>query len=221
MFSGIVSAVGRIESVPADFQGTLVIGHPQDWAQLGLGDSVAVNGCCLTVVEREDERVGVEVMPETLRRTNLGGLEPGSSVNLEPALSLGSAVGGHLVSGHIDATGEVSAVRSEANSVWVSLLVPKEVGRYCTPQGSIAVDGCSLTLVSVADCSEGQSLVKVSLIPHTLKSTVAASYAPGSIVNLEADSVAKLVERLLAPHLESILRASAHPVADAGGRSLA
>jgi riboflavin synthase len=221
VFSGIVSTLGRIQSVPEDFQGTLVIGHPREWAQLGVGDSVAVNGCCLTVVQREDERVGVEVMPETLRRTNLGRLEAGSLVNLEPSLSLGSAVGGHLVSGHVDATGEVSAVESEANSVWLSLLVPRGVGRYCTPQGSIAVDGCSLTLVSVADCSDGQSQVKVSLIPHTVKSTVAASYVPGSIVNLEADSLAKLVERLLAPHLESIQRASAHPIADAGGRSLA
>jgi riboflavin synthase len=221
VFSGIVSALGRIESVPEEFQGTLVVGHSRGWAELGLGDSLAVNGCCLTVVQREDERVGVDVMPETLRRTNLGRLQPGSAVNLEPALTLGSAVGGHLVSGHVDATGEVTAVESEANSVWVTLLVPKEVGRYCTLQGSIAVDGCSLTLVSVADCSDGQSRVKVSLIPHTVKTTVAANYAPGSIVNLEADSMAKLVERLLAPHLESILRASTHPLADAGGRSLA
>jgi len=221
VFSGIVSALGRIESVPKDFQGTLVIDHPREWAGLDLGDSVAVNGCCLTVVQREDERVGVEVMPETLRRTNLGRLQPGSPVNMEPALTLGSAVGGHLVSGHVDGTGEVTAVENEANSVWVSLLVPGEVGRYCTPQGSIAVDGCSLTLVSVADCSDGQSKLKVSLIPHTVRTTVAATYVPGSIVNLEADALAKLVERLLAPHLESILRASAHPVADAGGRSLA
>lgn len=218
MFSGIVSAIGRIESVPEEFHGQLVIGHPPGWAQLGLGDSVAVNGCCLTVVQLEDERVGVEVMPETLRRTNLGRLQPGATVNLEPALTLGSAVGGHLVSGHIDATGEVSAVEREANSVWVTLVVPTEVGRYCTPQGSIAIDGCSLTLVSVEDRSEGQSRVRVSLIPHTLKTTVASTYVPGSVVNLEADSVAKLVERLLAPHLEAILQASVHPVADTGGR---
>lgn len=214
MFSGIVSAIGRIESVPEKFQGQLVIAHPFGWGGLALGDSAAVNGCCLTVVQRADERVGLEVMPETMRRTNLGRLQPGASVNLEPALSLGSAVGGHLVSGHIDATGEVSAVEREANSVWVTLLVPTEVGRYCTPQGSIAIDGCSLTLASVEDCSDGQSRVRVSLIPHTLKATVASTYVPGSVVNLEADSVAKVVERLLAPHIESILRSSAHPVAD-------
>jgi len=218
VFSGIVSAIGRIESVPEHFQGQLVIALPQGWGGLGLGDSVAINGCCLTVVHRGDDRVGVELMPETMRRTNLGRLRPGASVNLEPALTLGSAVGGHLVSGHIDATGEVSAVEREANSVWVTLLVPAAVGRYCTAQGSIAVDGCSLTVVSVADCSDGQSLVKVSLIPHTLKTTVASTYVPGSVVNLEADSVAKLVERLLAPHLDSILQRSSHPVADVGGR---
>jgi riboflavin synthase len=219
VFSGIVSAIGRIESVPEAFAGQLVIAHPLGWGGLGVGDSVAVNGCCLTVVEGTDERVGVEVMPETMRRTNLGGLQPGAAVNLEPALTLGSAVGGHLVSGHVDATGEVSAVEPEANSVWVTLLVPAEVGRYCTAQGSIAIDGCSLTLVSVDDCSDGQSRVKVSLIPHTLKTTVAGSYVPGSVVNLEADSVAKLVERLLAPHLESILRGSAPSVADLAGGS--
>jgi riboflavin synthase len=218
VFSGIVSAVGRIESVPQQFQGQLVITHPGHWGGLALGDSVAVNGCCLTVVQREDERVGVEVMPATMRRTNLGRLHPGATVNLEPALTLGSAVGGHLVSGHIDATGQVSAVEREANSVWLTLMVPPEVGRYCTGQGSIAIDGCSLTLVSVEDCGDGQSQVKVSLIPHTLKTTVADTYVPGSIVNLEADLVAKLVERLLAPHLESILPSSAHPLSDVGQR---
>jgi riboflavin synthase len=218
VFSGIVSAIGRINSVPEEFQGQLVIAHPRGWGSLGLGDSVAVNGCCLTVVEAKDDRVGVEVMPETMRRTNLGRLQPGSAVNLESALTLSAAVGGHLVSGHIDATGEVSAVKREANSVWVTVLVPPQVGRYCTQQGSIAVDGCSLTLVSVEDCSDGQSQVKVSLIPHTLETTVAGSYFCGSVVNLEADSVAKLVERLLAPHLGSALRASAHPVTDARGR---
>ncbi|MGA8207049.1 MAG: riboflavin synthase [Candidatus Dormiibacterota bacterium] len=218
MFSGIVSAIGRIESVPEEFQGQLVIGHPRGWAQLTPGDSVAVNGCCLTVVQREDERIGVEVMPETMRRTNLGRLRPGATVNLEPALTLGTAVGGHLVSGHVDATGEVSIVEQEANSVWVTLLVPAEVGHYCTPQGSIAIDGCSLTLVSVEDRSDGRSRLRVSLIPHTLKTTVASTYLPGSVVNLEADSVAKLVERLLAPHLEAILQDSARPAADVGGR---
>jgi riboflavin synthase len=218
MFSGIVSAVGLIESLPEEFQGALVIAHPRGWGGMGIGDSVAVNGCCLTVVRREDERLGVEVMPETLRRTDLGRLRPGAPVNLEPALALGSAVGGHLVSGHVDATGEVTDVEAEANSIWLTLRVPREVGRYCTAQGSIAIDGCSLTLVSLEDCSDGQSRVKVALIPHTVETTIAATYAPGSIVNLEADSVAKLVERLLAPHLDSILRGPGQPVPDSGRR---
>ena len=217
MFSGIVSVRGRIESVPKEFQGTLLISHPRGWGGLRVGDSVAVNGCCLTVVRREEDSAAVEVMPETLRRTNLGHLQLGSAVNLEVALALGAAVGGHLVSGHVDATGEVIGVEPEQNAVWLTVRVPGEVGRYCVPQGSIAIDGCSLTLVSVTDASDGWTEVRVSLIPHTVQTTVAADYAPGVVVNLEADSVAKLVERLLAPHLDSISRGPAQPARDPRG----
>lgn len=206
MFSGIVSVVGQVESVPLDRPGALRIAHPDGWGQLRIGDSVAVNGCCLTVVGREAALLAAEVMPETLRRTNLGRLPAGGLVNLEAALTLGAPVGGHLVSGHVDATGEVLAVEAEQSAVWVSLRVPQEVGRYCVAQGSIAIDGCSLTLVEVDDDSGGWARIRVSLIPHTVASTVAAGYRPGTVVNLEADSVAKLVERLLAPHLPSGLR---------------
>lgn len=203
MFSGIVTALGQIEATPKEFQGELLIAHPTGWGNLTVGDSVAVNGCCLTVVRREEGRVAVEVMPETLRRANLGGLEIGGLVNLEAALALGAPVGGHLVSGHIDATGEVTAVEREQNAVWLTIRVPADVGRYCVPQGSIAIDGCSLTLVAVEDARDGSGVVAVSLIPHTVQTTVAAGYRPGVVVNLEADSVAKLLERLLAPHLSS------------------
>jgi riboflavin synthase len=201
VFSGIVSAVGRIEGLPEDFPGELEIAHPQGWGNLKIGDSLAVNGCCLTVVRRTPGRVGVVVMPETFRRTNLGGLEKGSRVNLEAALALGAPVGGHLVSGHVDATGRVGSREVEENAVWLTLRVPESVGRFCVPQGSIAIDGCSLTLVAVEDVGPGCSEVRVSLIPHTVETTVAADYRPGTVVNLEADSVAKLVERLLEPHL--------------------
>lgn len=201
MFSGIVSAVGRIEVLPEDFQGELEIAHTRGWGNLQIGDSLAVNGCCLTVVRRAPGKVAVEVMPETLRRTNLGGLEKGVRVNLEAPLALGDPVGGHLVSGHVDATGRIGSLEVEENAVWLSITVPAAVGRLCVPQGSIAIDGCSLTLVSVEDLGPASSEVRVSLIPHTVETTVAADYRPGTVVNLEADSVAKLVERLLEPHL--------------------
>ncbi|HUY08809.1 MAG TPA: riboflavin synthase [Candidatus Dormibacteraeota bacterium] len=204
MFSGIVTALGEIEATPKEFQGELVIAHPPGWGDLDIGESVAVNGCCLTVVRREASRVALEVMPETVRRSNLGQLTLGDQVNLESAVALGAPIGGHLVSGHLDATGEVSVVQREENAVWVTVQVPREVARYCVPQGSIAIDGCSLTLVAVEDSVDGSAEVMVSLIPHTLKSTRAAGYLPGAVVNLEADSVAKLLERLLAPHLSSI-----------------
>jgi riboflavin synthase len=200
LFSGIVTAVGEIESIPQALPGVLVIAHPSGWGALRVDDSLAVNGCCLTVVSRELGRVAVEVMPETLRRTTLGALASGDRVNLEAALALGAPVGGHLVSGHVDATGEVLAVEPEQNAVWLTLRVPASVGRYCVPQGSIAVDGCSLTLVSVEDRGT-ETTARVSLIPHTMASTVASGYLPGTMVNVEADSMAKLVERLVAPHL--------------------
>jgi len=203
VFSGIVTAQGRVEAPSSEAQGGLRLVHPAGWGQLAIGDSVAVNGCCVTVVHRDANRFTVEVMPETLRRTNLGRLQTGGVVNLEAALALGAPVGGHLVSGHVDATGEVTAVASEQNARWLTVRVPEEVGRYCVPQGSIAIDGCALTLVSIDDGQGAGTEVRVSLIPHTVKTTLAANYLPGSVVNLEADSVAKLVERLLAPHLVS------------------
>lgn len=204
MFSGIVTAVGRIEALPEDFRGELGISHPDDWGNLQIGDSLAVNGCCLTVVRRDAGRAEVEVMPETLRRTNLGRLQAGERVNLETALALGSPIGGHLVSGHIDATGEVRSIDPEENAVWLTLRIPGTVGRFCVPQGSIAIDGCSLTLVSVEDLGPDGASVRVSLIPHTVAATVAANYRPGTVVNLEADSIAKLVERLVKPHLTAV-----------------
>ncbi|MGH7641801.1 MAG: riboflavin synthase [Candidatus Dormibacteria bacterium] len=218
MFSGIVSARGEVEAVPEDFQGELVIAHPANWGRLRVGDSVAVNGCCLTVVRRGAGRVAVEVIPETMRRANLGQLQPGVPVNLEAALSLGAPVGGHLVSGHVDATGAVIAMEPEKNAVWLTVRVPAEVARYCVPQGSIAIDGCSLTLVAVEEAGGGGAEVAVSLIPHTVETTVAAGYRPGTVVNLEADSVAKLVERLLAPHLDAaVLRLALNAPKPSGG----
>lgn len=197
MFSGIVSALGHVRPPSAELPETLSIAHPEGWGDLAVGDSLAVNGCCLTVIRHEPAGAVAEVMPETLRRTNLGRLCEGDPVNLESALALGDPVGGHLVSGHVDATGEVTLVDREENARWLTVRVPESVGRYCVAQGSIAIDGCSLTVVDAEDLAQGGALVRVSLVPHTVACTVAGGYRVGTLVNLEADSIAKLVERLL------------------------
>ncbi len=208
MFAGIVTAVGRVQELPAELPGQLLLSHPMEWTAGAIGDSVAVNGCCLTIVAAGPGRLGVEVIPETLRRTTLGQLGVGDPVNLEPALQLQSAVGGHLVSGHVDATGQILAVSPEQNSVWLEVEVPAQVARYCVPQGSIALDGCSLTLVTVEDRPPATAVVRVSLIPHTVAVTIAAGYRPGVLVNLEVDQIAKLVERLLGPHRAGLGRSA-------------
>jgi riboflavin synthase len=201
LFAGIVAVKGRVGSLPEGLSGRLMVSHPDGWGGLATGDSLAVSGCCLTVIEPRPDRVTVEVMPETLRRTTLKTLHVEDEVNLETALRLQDAVGGHLVTGHVDATGTVVEISREENAVWLTIEVPPAVARYCVAQGSIAVDGCSLTIVSVEDGKQETALLKISLIPHTVKATIASNYRTGSVVNLESDLVAKLVERLAAPHL--------------------
>ena len=200
MFAGIVSAIGRVAAGPGALPGKLLLAHPEGWFAGPIGDSVAVSGCCLTVIDAGTEWIAVEVVPETLRRTTLGALCIDDPVNLEASLSLQAAVGGHLVSGHVDATGEIVAVSAEANAAWVEIKVPASVARYCVPQGSIAVDGCSFTLATVSDAPAGCAVIGVSVIPHTLASTIASRYRPHALVNLEADQIAKLVERFATPH---------------------
>lgn len=201
MFAGIVSAEGRVLEPPGRLPGRIEITHPAGWGGLKVGDSVSVNGCCLTAVWVGPERVAVEVIPETLRRTNLGDLATGDSVNLEAALTLATAIGGHLVTGHVDGTGTVVELAPEGNSLVVRVAVPPRLSRYCVTKGSLAVDGCSLTLAGVEDRDDGSSVVEVALTPHTVKSTIAGRYRLGSVVNLEVDQVALLVERLLAHRL--------------------
>ena len=189
MFSGIVVEVGTVEAVEP---GRLRIRGPRALERTVTGGSVAVNGVCLTATEVEDGVFVADVMPETLRRTSLAGLGPGSPVNLEPALGFGEEVGGHLVQGHVDATGEVVATRDEGNARWVSIRLPADLVQYCVPRGSVAIDGTSLTIAAV----EGD-VVSVSLVPHTLESTIASGYAPGSSVNVEADILARYVSSFL------------------------
>jgi riboflavin synthase len=193
MFTGIVRELGSVEA----FDGSrLVVAAIETAASAGVGDSVAVAGVCLTVVERDKGRLAFDVVPETLSRTALGRLEPGSSVNLEPSLRVGDALGGHVVQGHVDGVGRVRSVTPEGDGRRAWIDAPETVVRYCIEKGSIAVDGVSLTVAAFDD--EG---FEVALIPHTLAVTTLGSLEPGDEVNLEADVLGKVVERLLAARL--------------------
>ncbi len=171
----------------------LVVEGPATARVVAPGDSVAVAGACLTVVERQPRRLAFDCTPETLARTRLGRLEPGAPVNLEPALRLGDPVGGHLVQGHVDAIGRVRTVAPDGNGRRVWFDAPEAVLRYCVEKGSVAVDGVSLTVAGLDDRG-----FEVALIPHTLGATTLGALEAGDEVDLEADVLAKLVERLLA-----------------------
>lgn len=193
MFTGIVRELGTVDA----FDGSrLVVAAGETSAAATVGDSIAVAGVCLTVVERGEGRLAFDVVPETLSRTALGRLEPGGSVNLEASLRVGDALGGHVVQGHVDAVGSIRSVEPEGDGrrVWVD--APETVVRYCIEKGSVAVDGVSLTVAALDD--EGFA---VALIPHSLAVTTLGSLEPGDQVNLEADVLGKVVERLLAPRL--------------------
>ena len=193
MFTGIVRELGTVET----FDGSrLVVVAPETSATAALGDSVAVAGVCLTVVANENGRLAFDAVPETLSRTALGGLRRDGAVNVEPSLRVGDPLGGHVVQGHVDAVGRVRSVTPEGDGrrVWVD--APESVVRYCIEKGSVAVDGVSLTIAAFDD--DG---FEVALIPHTLAVTTLGSLEPGDEVNLEADVLGKVVERLLAARL--------------------
>ena len=191
MFTGIVSAVARV--VEADGQ-RLGIDDARVARHLKIGGSVAVNGCCLTVVKRTGPVFYMDVVPETLRRTNLGALQPGHEVNLELPLRASSSLDGHLVQGHIDATAIVRSARSVATGRELTVQLPAALAGFVAVKGSIAVDGVSLTVATVG---KPPGTFGVALIPHTLGVTIAAGYRKGTIVNLEADIVARYVARNL------------------------
>lgn len=193
MFTGIVREVGTV----AAFDGSrLVVTAAETAAGAGVGDSVSVAGVCLTVVETADARLAFDVVQETLARTVLGSLEPGSAVNLEPSLRVGDQLGGHVVQGHVDAVGRVRSVtpEGEGRRVWVD--APESVRGHCVEKGSIALDGVSLTVAALDD--DG---FEVALIPHTLAVTTLGRLEPGDEVNLEGDVLGKVVERLVAGRL--------------------
>ncbi len=191
MFTGIVSGVGKVVQAGS---GRLGIQHGPTTKRLRPGSSVAVNGCCLTVVERNGAAFFADVVPETLRRTNLGQLAQGKSVNLELPLAGDGFLDGHLVQGHVDATARVKAVKKAVTGSEVVIELPSRLRHLVAEKGSIAVDGMSLTVAAV---DRPAGTFKVALIPHTLALTIAAGYAAGSVVNLEADVVARYVARNL------------------------
>ncbi len=193
MFTGIVLELGAV----AAFDGSrLVVAAPEIAADAQVGDSVSVAGVCLTVVATEDGRLAFDVVPETLSRTALGGLEPGDTLNLEPSLRVGDRLGGHVVQGHVDAVGRVRSITPEGDSRRIWIDAPQAVLGYCIEKGSIAVDGVSLTVAAFDD--DG---FEVALIPHTLAVTTLGRLEPGDELNLEADVLGKVVERLVAARL--------------------
>lgn len=195
MFTGIVEEVGSIAAIErGSVSCRLHIKGNEIFSDLKLGDSVAVNGVCLTAALIRDHVFEADVMAETLRRSNLGTLTAGSEVNLERAMAADGRFGGHIVSGHIDGTGRILDMKREDNAVWVTVQAPPEIIRLIVEKGSIAIDGISLTVAGL-----GSSYFKVSIIPHTGEETILLKKRKGDVVNLENDIVGKYVERLLSP----------------------
>ncbi len=197
MFTGIVRERGRVVSAErngAESPLRLRIAAPQTAAQIELGDSVAVSGCCLTAVEATDGELAFDAVAETLGRTTLAALGAGDGVNLEPAVRAGEPLGGHYVQGHVDGTARVRSHEREGDGSRLWLDLPEPLLRYCVEKGSIAVDGVSLTVAELDD--EG---IAIALVPHTLRETTLGALEPGDQVNVEADVLAKYVERLATP----------------------
>ncbi|HEY8839441.1 MAG TPA: riboflavin synthase [Candidatus Dormibacteraeota bacterium] len=191
MFTGIVSAIGTVVEAGS---GRLAIENAGTAKRLSIGASVAVNGCCLTVVRKTGAKFSMDVVPETLRRTALGSVTPGARVNLELPLAVDGLLDGHLVQGHVDATGRVVRVAATAAGHEVTVELPADLRDFIVEKGSIAVDGVSLTVAAVDDQAGSFT---VALIPHTLAVTIAGEYKEGTVVNLEADIVARYVARNL------------------------
>jgi riboflavin synthase alpha subunit len=190
VFTGIVRERGRLVGRNGS---DLLVEAPETAASTHVGDSVALDGVCLTATDVSDGRIAFHAVPETLGRTTLAALEPGAEVNVEPALRAGEPLGGHYVQGHVDGVGHVTDTTPEGDGLRLRLALPPELLRYCVPKGSIAVQGVSLTIAALDD--DG---IEIALVPHTLAATTLASLRPGAEVNLEVDVLAKYVERLVA-----------------------
>lgn len=208
MFTGIIEEVGKIKNIQGGTNYKLTIAASKILEDIHLGDSIAVNGICLTAISWDNGSFTVDVMRETLERTSLHRLHAGSFVNLERALAANGRFGGHIVSGHIDGTGEIINIRRDANAVWYKIKTSEKIMEFIIEKGSIAIDGISLTVAKV-----DRSAFYVSVIPHTLENTILLSKKPGDIVNLENDIVGKYIKSFTdknsnSPLCESFLKSN-------------
>jgi riboflavin synthase len=192
MFTGIIEATGTVASIEERGAARRIVIEAPFAAELRVDESVAINGCCLTVVRQRGQTFEADVVEETLSKTNLGGLTAGGAVNLERAMRMGSRLDGHIVQGHVDASGEVVAVEELEGSHLVSLRYPARFAAYLIPVGSIALDGVSLTVARLAE-----DVLTVAIIPHTWERTTMSGWRPGRAVNIEFDMIGKYVVRAL------------------------
>lgn len=198
MFTGIIEEQGKIKSIAkGSSSAVLTIEASKVLEDVHIGDSIAVNGVCLTCTSFTSSQFTADVMHETLDRSSLGQLTPGSAVNLERAMAANGRFGGHIVAGHIDGIGHVTNIRNDDNAIWYTIEAPKDIMRYIVEKGSIAIDGISLTVATVASDS-----FQVSIIPHTSSETTLSLRKPGDMVNLENDVIGKYVEKLIEPYTE-------------------
>ncbi len=194
MFTGIIQAVGRIDAmrrIGGDVRMT-VVSDDLPWSEYAVGDSISVNGVCLTAIALHDNGFDMDLSNETLDVTALKSIREGSTVNLEPALAIGDRLGGHLVSGHVDCLGEVVRMEEDARSWRLTIRIPDEYARYVAKKGSVCVDGVSLTINDVSG-----SEFDLNIIPHTAQNTTISTYRVGTVVNIEVDLLARYIERLL------------------------
>lgn len=213
MFTGIIEERGQVLTRTAQSGGErLTVGCSAVLSGISIGASIAVNGVCLTAVAVGPDSFAADLAPETLRRSNLGGLNPGSPVNLERPVTPATLLSGHIVQGHIDVTGELISIEpvgaptetpapGEEQNWWIQVRVPHTLSKYLVEKGSITLDGISLTIATLETGADGDALVGVTIIPHTFAHTTLGSSKPGARINIEADVLAKHVERLLAHRL--------------------
>ena len=195
MFTGIIEEIGKVEAVAKGSNSAVItIAAVKVLEDTKIGDSIAVNGVCLTVTSISGRKFSADVMAETLRRSSLGSLKHGSMVNLERAMAANGRFGGHIVAGHVDGTGKITEIRRDDNAVWYTIQASPQIMKYIVTKGSVTVDGISLTVAKVSETD-----FSISAIPHTVKITVLGERKEGDIVNLETDIIGKYVEKLITP----------------------